>query len=128
MSAFTLSNKHINAMLSAAKWVHFGFGYYWNNERHTGCDMRELGQKLMDENYRSVNYRYSDETEAPRFKWNAYPQQHTAVQVIRLCDCYNYQTCETPDWQETEAYAIYTALREAAIGALPGMDDAEWTI
>lgn len=86
-----------------------------------------MGQILWDENYRSVNYRYDEDYSAPTFKVDPYVKM-SAVETVKLCDCYNYQTCEAPDWKETEAYAIMQAVREAAISALPGMSEAPWTI
>ena len=52
--------------------------------------------------------------------------QCTPVEIIKLCDCYDYQSCETRDWETTEAFAICAALRAAAIDSLPGYEDAPW--
>ena len=37
-------------------------------------------------------------------------------------------SAETDNWKETEAYAIYDALKETAIRNLPGYEDARWEI
>ncbi len=50
------------------------------------------------------------------------------VQTLKACNCYDYQSCEARDWEESEAYAYIQALKEAAIRVLPGYDDAEWEI
>ena len=132
MSAFTVGNRHINVMLKAASLSrHPGDGarYYWNDEsRYFNGSLHTIGQKLVDENFRSVNYRYTKQVEAEQFKSMALRAEYTPVQIIKACDCYNCQACETPDWQETEAYAIMTALRERAIDMLPGYDEADWNI
>ena len=131
MSAFTLSNKHITAMLSMSgpRYPGDGASYYWNNEAHAfNGHAQEIGQKLVDQNWRSVNYRYDENEPAPRYAYEHPAMQVTPVQVIKACNCYNYQSCETPDWPETEAYAIMRALRERAINSLPGYKDAKWSI
>lgn len=48
------------------------------------------------------------------------------VQVLKSCDCYNYQSCEHEGWMASEAHAFIQALREAAIDALPGYEQAVW--
>lgn len=131
MSAHVVGNHHISAMLTAARKMPMGYGpnYRWtknNSPVYFLSNETAIGQKLLDENYRSVNYRYDEQEAAPKFRM-VIDRQWTAVELIKLCDCYNYQTCETPDYGETEAYAIVQALREFAISALPGMDEAPWS-
>ncbi len=134
MSAFILGNDHISVMLqSGSKYVSLPEDYYWQSERYTITGReQEVGTKLINENYRSVNYRYEHCDEFPLdvkpFQWNMCLRKRTPVELIKACDCYSYQTCECPDWTETEAYAIVEALREAAINSLPGYDEAEWSI
>lgn len=129
MSAHVVGNHHISAMLVAARKMPYNMG---PNYRYGGDAVffhgneTAIGQKLLDENYRSVNYRYGEEDEAPKFKM-ILDRQWEPVELIKLCDCYIYQTCETPDFRETEAWAIVQALREFAIGSLPGMDEAPWS-
>lgn len=129
MSAFVVGSEHVSAMLVAARKVpmNMGPGYRYAGETvYFHGNEQAIGQKLLNENYRSVNYRYDEQNEAPKFRF-VVDRQWTAVELIKLCDCYSYQTCETPDWRETEAWAIMQALREYAIHALPGMDDAPWS-
>jgi len=134
MSAYTLSNKHISGMLRAAIYIQYqgdSAAYRFNGENHNmRGEYQKIGQKLLDENYRSVNYRYSEEVATPEFKFTIV--EVTPAQIIRACNCYNYQTCETPDWEQTEAHAIYDALRERAISALVDMhketSDDTWDI
>ena len=119
-------------LLAASLSRHPGDGarYYWNDEcRYFNGNSQDIGQKLVDENFRSVNYRYTEQVEPEQFKLMVLLRtKYTPVAIIKACDCYNYQSCETRDWQETEAYAIMTALRERAIDMLPGYDEADWNI
>lgn len=129
MSAFIVSNEHINAL------VNFGLkSTYWNPKtqwreeinRHTA---QEVGQILLDENQRSVNYRYSENDTSPAFKFTVdYDGELTPVQVIKACHCLDYQCCETPDWEQTLAHTILETIKHKAEGLLPGYDEAAWEI
>jgi hypothetical protein len=48
------------------------------------------------------------------------------VQVIKAADCYAYQSCESDDWEKTEAYSFIESLKASAMRALTGYDGAEW--
>lgn len=128
MSAFVVSNETVTGMLEGAKHFigHNGLYYYWNDEVHYFAGhTKEIGQILVDENYKSVNYRYSEET--PSHQFAVMPIRHLShVEILKLCDCYTYQACETPDWEESEAYAIVQAIRARVIHTLPGYDEAPW--
>ena len=128
MSAFVVSSAHISGMLCAAAWVAMGdrFSYFYNGKWITPSSPPMLGQLLLDENYRSVNYRYESD-ESGKFRYNPIVIC-TPVEVVKLCDSYQYQACETDDWMDTEAWAVYHALRERAINRLPGYEQAPWTI
>jgi hypothetical protein len=130
MSAFVVSNKHISALVKAAHCSYPGNGpyYYWHNESHFFLgNLEDIGQKLVDENLRSVNYRY-DEQECPEpFILTPTPDYPLAA-LLKACDCYEYQACETPDWRDTEAWAILDAIRSNIISRLPGYEEAEWHI
>lgn len=129
MSVFIVSDKHISAMLQMAKSPFRGskFSYYFDGERKETSNRQKLGQILLSENYRSVNFRYNEGKEARDFIYQS-TQQRSPVEIISLCDCYQYQTCETDDWKDTEAFAIWYALRENAIESLPGYGQADWSI
>lgn len=127
MSAFVVSDKHISAMIQTVT-MSGRASYYWNGERH---DMRgqrqEIGQKLLDENYRSVNARYSDSDEPHQFVMQRVDRV-SMVQLIKACHCYNYQACETNDWNETEAHAIVKGIEAYAVRRLPGYEQSDWEI
>jgi hypothetical protein len=91
---------------------------------------------LWDENVRSVQSRYGKEN-APGPRGETYfyslhvvvPEVtlHTdPVQVIKACDCFAYQSCETDDWKSSEAYYYIEALKDAALPPLAGYEDAVW--
>lgn len=131
MSAFILDNKHINVMMSrtAPRYPGDGFSYSWEGQRYYfGGHTQEIGQKLVDENFRSVNYRYDEAEEPYTFLNVVLRRAYAPVEVIKACDSYYYQTCETPGWEETDAWAIVHTLRKRAIRQLEGYDEAAWVI
>lgn len=54
------------------------------------------------------------------------PQNFNMVQVLKSCDCLEYQSCENDDYEKSIAAKIINSIRTHAIHALPGYDDAAW--
>ena len=130
MSAFVVTDATISGMLQAAMSRHPGYScmYYWHNGSHYfSGTIQEVGQKLVDENYRSVNYRYAEDAKSHTYIHKEVNDQ-SQLEIIKLCNCYRYQSCETDDWEQTEAHAIVDALRENAISNLPRYGDAAWDL
>lgn len=123
MSAFVLSDKHIDYLVSAAQLY-----------RVIPADLsRVVGQILALENVKSVDYRYgTKDADALEREIADRPFSLTLrldpVQVIKAADCYAYQSCEHPAWQASEARRYCDAIRSAAISRLPGYDTAAWAI
>jgi hypothetical protein len=98
-----------------------------------------VGQMLIDECVKSVSYRYQDDklTNLPG-PTNAYwliPYQYqmswgarmpNPVEALKLISCYEYQSCEHPEWHDSEAKRFCESLRHHMIAMLPGYDDAPW--
>ena len=85
-----------------------------------------LGQALVDENVRSVAYRYPntnpDAGDLPgpidAYYMGPYVYSDPRVDltpgaVFELIDCLDYQSCEHPEWRRSEAFAFLAALRKA---------------
>jgi len=131
MSAYIVGNAHITAMLQALspRYPGDGVSYYWNGESHpVGGQAHHIAQKLVDENYKSVNYRYGEEETPAEFKYDYTVYSKTPIEIIKACHCYRYQSCETGSYDESEAAAIVNLIERRAINNLPGYDDAEWNI
>jgi len=147
MSAYIVDKTHILYLLAAAQSRVIGRGYgpmrwYWNNESHfigsPERDACDVGNMLWRENMKSVGYRYEGESSAtlpgpndPSSVIEARDLRHVwnhidPVQVLKACDCYEYQSCEHKGWEESEAHTFIKFLRKAAWNALPGYDDAKW--
>lgn len=150
MSAYICDREHIRYLVSAAmsRWLNPSPGdrlaWYWGENNGQSAklyagDYKEaarVGQMLWDENVRSVSYRYPDDkpTELPgpcddvplygdHVAWQG---EVRPVQVLKSISCFEYQSCEHPEWKTSEAFAFCRALESAAIYALDGYDDAAW--
>jgi hypothetical protein len=145
MSAWIVSKTHIDALVRAGIRAHIidptdsmgtdGFGY-------TGKKgPTDWGRLLWLENLRSVQHRYPREnsTELPGpcptpfpdaydFAGNYHMPILPAVNVLKAIACYEYQSCEHPGWEDSEAHRFCQALKNAAITWLPGYDSAPWGI
>jgi len=121
MSAWLCSEEHISAIVN-----------------HGGGSVREF-RMLLKENLRSLSARYpgrdflkdwQKEAKAYAFKSSV---DVDATQVIKCCDSYGYQACETADYDTTKAAAYVAKVRAAAIAAGgkesgPEYDRADWSL
>lgn len=125
MSAYIVSHDHIDAILTAYR--HFVNSYDCPNVGEATI----IGRDLLHENSKSVAYRYNEEVDNGWADYNFEPVKNdltvlSPVQLIKLCDCLDHQSCEHPEWDESPAKATLTKIRETAINALSGMEDAVW--
>ena len=126
MSAYLVSHKHIDAILTGYASMKYVPASHAAVEALTA-----RGKVLLAENVRSVAHRYSELPEtshATEYVFKEYSKKLTPVTLLKLCDCLEYQSCETDDYFSTDAYSSLNILRSNFIAALPGYDDAEWSI
>ena len=121
MSAFICNDDHIGQLAL----FHVANRMNWSDDKHSA---QEIADMLLDANIRSVNYRYDDEDQPTGVPCKL---PHTlkvtdTVHIINMCGCLDYQSCELPDWKETDAYELLQGIRETAIRNLNGMDNAPW--
>lgn len=150
MSAFMVGDEHINTLigwtLSKAHGVFSEIRWVVSPEdadrnpvgiRSTlGTNFRYLnpetasvvGQILVDANAKSIEARYEEdefriyEYNAPRtLSWNP-------VEIMSACSCYDYQSCESDDYKESEACAIIDAIRHLCISILCDQNHTPWEI
>jgi hypothetical protein len=134
MSAYMVSDKQIHVFV--AYMIRNNVDYFVNHNRVVVSlkNADEVGQILLDENYRSVHHRYQDRTEGHFGKAGSYkfkPQPVVlpdAITMLKLCNNYGYQACENDDYDQSIAFKIIDAIKEQAIRKLPGYDDAPWGI
>jgi hypothetical protein len=131
MSAYIVSHATLNAMLTFGargddplRLQLDGAPLYFDSPD----DLQRAAAILLAENVRSVKARYGlrAQPEPITFRY-CHTEAHLApVQVLKLCDCFDYQACETGDYPETAAARIVAAIRVKATRALPGYRRAEW--
>lgn len=138
MSAWVVDKAHINLMVNAGLSTVDPLTWYHEGEHHKLEDssIDEVGQMLLDECIKSVGYRYQDSevTDLPGRVDASYviPFKHKLaydtppVVVFKQIHCYEYQSCEHPEWETSEAHAFCRALESRLIRRLPGYEAAPW--
>lgn len=119
MSAFIVNPTHLSAIV---RWACL------NNVSGVPGQEQEKVDLLHAENVKSVNYRYKEQTEPYTISYNAFAPELTPVQVIKACQCLDYQSCEHPEWEKSAACALLKTISDQAISKLPGYDAAAWEI
>jgi hypothetical protein len=131
MSAFIVSKQHIDAIVTTAlAWRVPTPGNHGTRMHRFSSAAQELGQMLWTENFRSVNFLYRDERpEKQLYQPNFYSAKVLdPVQALKAIACLEYQSCEHPDWEASEAHRFAEAFRCEAISRLPGYEEAAWEI
>lgn len=140
MSAYVVSDNHINELIR-----YIDSRFYLNKSylqrvipelafiRDDRLFFEKVGQELLNENYRSVNYRYKnseDEYKCHKFtyKEKLAEKKLKPVEILKLVACLDYQSCETNDWETTRAYKILESIKSFAINQLDGYNEASWGI
>jgi len=109
MSAWIVSKKHIDALVTFA--VENDLIVTHNNEEYRIADNPDrVGQELWAENYRSVNYRYAKEIPVPLYIFQR--EEFDGIIICKNLSCYDYQTCECDDYNETFAKAFVIELNK----------------
>ena len=133
MSAFQLPETHIGAI---AKWAirnnrGAAVRCYWQGSTRQYY-FEDICTVLAAECYRSVRSRYPTGPLPGPLAAGDGPVSFTLTQsqyatigpvdALKALASYSYQSCETEDFDQSEAYALMQAIERAAIRALPGFD------
>lgn len=142
MSAFVVDKAHISAILRAVLPLRETDGPVWQHGGNTYQASRLsancIGQLLLSECVKSVQHRYPQgkPNELPGrvdaewlepFVFERIGRVPTPVEAIKLIDCLEYQSCEHPGWETSQARVCCEALRRYLLGRLPGYEDAAWS-
>ena len=135
MSAYLCENAHLCFLISADLFLRW--------EPPPNMIVPDFKAKdLQRENLASLKARYgeTDPTEPPEYTEAVYkkvrqyfldPRRSNAekvAQVFMAIDCYEYQSCEHEEWDESKARRFCDDLRKAWARELPGYDAAAWRI
>ena len=139
MSAYIVDHGHIDALLSFA--IKHKVVYFAGNARVevTDANATEIGRILLDENERSVRYRYPDcegddlpgtiGEDSASYTFRSWPRAMATLTVLKACDGFDYQACETENYKTSLAHTIVDTIRQYAIVRLPGYDNAPgWSL
>ena len=120
MSAFLCSNYHITVLATYAQRT---------NSFHNGESIEAIGHILHTANLQSVNYRYQEHsTTTFTVDRRALVCRVFAIQIIKAARCLNYQSCEHPDYENSQACRILRDIIADAMCELPGYDEAQWEL
>jgi hypothetical protein len=140
MSAFVVSHSTVAAIVTYAQrrlWScvppppHNAIGTV--NIRD--IDLDRIGQALLAENYKSVNYRYRRNDPVIRYRHvptcvgavsTEMTRMLTALDIVKIAHCIEYQSCEHPEWEMSWARDFLRRVVDTAVHELPGYDDAPW--
>lgn len=116
MSAWVVSRAHIDALVLAG--VQFGV-----LDRPTPGSLTDLGAGLWAENVRSVKHLYDEDDQPEPYTVAIAEVVLDPVAVVKLVDCYVYQSCEHPGWAGSAAAGYCRRLRATVMGVLQHGDE-----
>lgn len=120
MSAFHVSDDHINILLSWARKhnpiVRVGDVRFDLTQSE---DYWRVGAVLRDANNASMYARYGDQPEdfLPKTVSVAHLE---AIDIVSGCDCFDYQACEYDGWKNSGAKDVIDQIRNAASRRVEG--------
>ena len=128
MSAFICSDKHINTIVTWAG-KHNVSAYHGVPGRSypVSGNEQEVANELLDENVKSVNYRYKEDDPVEPIGF-VFEDDASAIQIYKLCQSLACQSCEHPEWETSLSKAYVNAIQNRAVQSVPGYESAKWSI
>lgn len=119
MSAYIVSNNHINVIVSwfmdyrkdSQLWYELNGQYGYMSAE----DAPKVAYELYKQNVRSVNYHYNDNQTDELYQFEQVKnakQAYSLAEIAGALDGLEYQSCETDDYHQTDAYKIITSMRK----------------
>ena len=129
MSAFICSHSHFSTIVRFAG-RHNVTTYHGNPSRHwyVAGQEQETVDLLFAENVKSFNYRYNEAFPTTGIVYDPFAPDLQPIEVIKACNCLDYQSCEHPQWVVSLACKLLHDIQQQAITLLPGYDKARWKI
>lgn len=131
MSAYVVERNHIRFLIEAAKYVarrerSGSFRWFHDGQWREMADESAVGQMLWDENRISVGHRYSEDGDLTPYFHEDSSATPQVPQILMSAHCYEYQSCEHPEWEQSSAHAFIESLIKSACRLVDGYEDAEW--
>lgn len=134
MSCNLVSSKHIDALLNFANQQPLSPRVALTDGRvidfKNSDDLNWCAVLLTMQNFCSYNTRY-EKYEEPTMpvKYHMDWKVYKPVEIVKACDGYDYQACEVPDYDHSDARKVVAAIRRSAISAMPEYRAAQtWSI
>ncbi len=127
MSAFMCSENHINTIVTFAcqrRIDAYVDGLHFN----AGADPQKWVDVLTKANRDSLEVRYGDTFPEPIPKFKKHRPETTPVEIVKLCQSFEYQACEVDDYKSTKAHRFIEAVLYEILTTMDGYDDAAWSI
>jgi hypothetical protein len=103
MSAFICTDKQFIEAIN---------GFLTHCQHNPGhAKLVEWANILKRENVRSVNHRYNERTRFEPIVFEPASSSYSAWQTINWLRCIDYQSCERPDYNKSEAYRLNMELQ-----------------
>lgn len=138
LAALSVTPDPVGRIAALPKWVHPG-GIVLTAQR--------VARELAAENIRSVAARYPNDKDGDRpgpvgltdaqileaaavwaghYTTTGAASKINAGTRVKLCQCLSYQSCETDDWNTTDAHLQLEEIRGSDDATAPGYDQAPW--
>lgn len=125
MSAFVCNERTISAIIKGFETYSTIFsgglkceGYTPSNSVLTSIssERQKMGQALLDYNIKAVDFRYDETSTSWDFRFE---NVEINEGIVTGCiDCYCYQACEIPDFEETDLYKSLQRLKDCILERL----------
>ncbi len=109
MSAYIVANGHIDILVAAAQQ----YGTLGDQ------DPQAAGQMLWDENFASVNFRYSDAQPVEAYELHTTDKALHPVVVLKALGAYEYQSDQREDWETSAPHAFITRIQSVIYAQYP---------
>lgn len=135
MSAYVMNGEEIDTIVSyfihnrhtvhgEGAWLRIGENYDYLNYDNA----EKVAKILMDENVKSVNSRYA-ENDKSDYKFEYDPEAHKRPigNIVGALDCLEYQSCETDDYHQSNAWDIMGGLRKHLLKQVADDNEGSYT-
>lgn len=118
MSAYIVNNNTIHAIVKGFRIYNATFAADdYKNAVSVITSVKAMsnaiGQSLLNQNYKSVNYRYRENTSTPIYRYEDVKINEGIL--IGCIDCYEYQACETDDYFNSDIHYSLLRLKDKII-------------
>jgi hypothetical protein len=120
MSCYVCSNETISVIANAFSKYRVIYYEDFRNKPSiyalypNSVEVAKIGQSLLNQNYRSVNERYNEDTPTPAFELKKIENVNEGM-IVGCINNYMYQACETEDWIGSAIYISLNNLKNAVL-------------